>query len=216
MSSGVAVGVSISVVWVDVSINALIGARQRPNRMPASMALASAEGIAATARPNVLINPAATINRPATRNAPVAAANPPAGAPVAASSAAPGRDHAPEISIRNHKLDTMPASPIAIESIIKPDAACASLAPTAVKPLSTTAKELAKPTKAVTTPAPMGTASDDLDMQRPGSGERESVGASLARPRRRGETDLASSKGFPCISAESRPDAHATSRVDSA
>ena len=88
--------------------------------MPASMALASAEGIAATARPNGLTNPAATIKRPATRNAPVAAANPPAAAPVAASSAAPGSDHAPEIGIRNHRLNTMPASPIAIESIIKP------------------------------------------------------------------------------------------------
>ena len=32
------------------------------------------------------------------------------------------------------------------------------------------AKELAKPTKAVMTPAPMGTARDDFDMRRPGVG----------------------------------------------
>ena len=200
MTSVVAVGVSIKVVFVDVSISALIGARQSPNRMPASMALASAEGIAATARPKGLTNPAVTIKRPATRNAPVAAANPPGAAPVAASSAAPGSDQAPEIGIRNQRLNTMPASPIAIESIIRPDAACASLAPTAVKPLSTTAKELAKPTKAVTTPAPIGTARDALDIQRLGSGRSGKSSRSLARARRRGETDLASSQGFPCIS----------------
>ena len=50
----------------------------------------------------------------------------------------------------------MPATPIAIASAIRPDAACASLAPTADSPLRTTANELAKPTKAATTPAATG------------------------------------------------------------
>src|SRR5271167_2214134 len=119
-----------SVAAIGVSINALIGARQSPNRMPASIALASADGIAATARPNGLTSPAAPSKTPTTRNAPVAAANPPVAAPVAASSAAPGVDQAAEIGMRNQRLSTMPAIPIAIESAIKPDAACASLAPT--------------------------------------------------------------------------------------
>ena len=186
-----------SVAAIGVSINALIGARQSPNRMPASIALASADGIAATARPNGLTSPAVTSRTPTTRNAPVAAANPPVAAPVAASSAAPGVDQAPEIGMRNQRLSTMPAIPIAIESAIKPDAACASLAPTAVRPFRTTAKELAKPTKALATPAAMGARSEDLDMRWAGcsgeSGNRSD--ASLARPHRRGETDLASTFG---------------------
>src|SRR5271170_4747947 len=79
--------------------------------------------------------------------------------------AAPRSDQAPEIGMRNQRLSTMPASPIAMESAIKPDAACASLAPTDVRPLRTTAKELAKPTKAAATPAAMGARSEDLDMR---------------------------------------------------
>ncbi len=46
------------------SMSARIGARQRPNRTPASIALASGPGIAATSRPNGLKRPAATISRP--------------------------------------------------------------------------------------------------------------------------------------------------------
>ena len=45
---------------------------------------------------------------------------------------------------------------MAIASAIKPEAACASVAPAALKPFSTTAKELAKPTSAVTQPARIG------------------------------------------------------------
>ena len=45
--------------------------------------------------------------------------------------------------MRDQKLSAMPASPIAIDSAIRPEAACASLAPTAVRPLRMTAKELA-------------------------------------------------------------------------
>ena len=58
-----------------------IGARHRPNRTPASIALASGPGMAATSRPNGLKSPATTIRRPTTRNAPTAAGNPPAVAP---------------------------------------------------------------------------------------------------------------------------------------
>ena len=124
--------------------------------MPASMALASEAGMAATARPNGLMSPAATMRTPTTRKAPTAAGKPPLTAPVAASSAAPGVDHAEEIGMRNHRLSTTPASPMAIASAIRPEAACASFAPAASRPRSTTAKELAKPTKAVTRPAATG------------------------------------------------------------
>ena len=135
---------------------ALIGARLRPKSTPASMALARDAGIALTARPNGLINPAATISSPQTRNAPTAAGNPPAGVAVAASSAAPGVDQAAEIGMRNQRLSPIPASPIAIVTAMRPDAACASVAPAADRPFRITAKVLAKPAKAVTSPAEMG------------------------------------------------------------
>ena len=61
------------------------------------MALASAPGIAATARPNGLNSPAATNSAATVKNAPTAAGQPPATAPVEASSAAPGVDQATEI-----------------------------------------------------------------------------------------------------------------------
>ena len=138
------------------SASARIGARQRPNSTPASIALASVGGIAATSRPNGRISPAATNSRPTTRKAPAASGKPPAVAPVAASSAAPGVDHAAAIGMRVARLSTMPATPMAIASAIRPEAACASLAPTAESPLRTTANELAKPTKAATTPATTG------------------------------------------------------------
>src|SRR5580698_2915828 len=127
---------------------ALIGARQSENKTPASMALASGEGIAAIARPNGRIRPAATISAPQMRKAPTAEGKPPLTAPVVANKAAPGVDQATEIGMRDHRLNTMPASPIAMESAISPEAASASLAPTAVSPFRMTAKELAKPTKA--------------------------------------------------------------------
>ena len=76
------------------SISPRMGARHRPNKTPASTALASGPGMEATSRANGLKSPAATIRRPTTRNAPTAAGNPPAVAPVAARSAAPGVDHA--------------------------------------------------------------------------------------------------------------------------
>ncbi len=87
------------------------------------MALASAEGIAATRRPNGRTRPAATIRTPTTRKAPIAAGKPPAAAPVAASSAPPGVDHAAETGMRVQRLRPIPATPMAIDSAINPEAA---------------------------------------------------------------------------------------------
>ncbi len=56
-------------------------------------------------------------------NAPTAAAKPPAAAPVAASSAPPGVDQAPEIGMRLRTLSAIPATPIAMDSAINPEAA---------------------------------------------------------------------------------------------
>ena len=58
--------------------------------------------------------------------------------------------------MRHHRLSAIPATPIAIESAMSPDAASTSLAPTAVNPLRMTAKDEAKPTKPVTRPAATG------------------------------------------------------------
>src|SRR5271166_2823351 len=138
------------------SISPRMGARHRPNKTPASTAFASGPGTDATSRPNGLNSPAATIRRPTTRNAPTAAGNPPAVAPVAARSAAPGVDQAPEIGIRYATLRPIPATPIAIDRAIRPEAASALLAPTAVSPLMITAKDEANPTNAVMIPATIG------------------------------------------------------------
>ena len=96
------------------------------------------------------------ISRPTARKAPTATGKPPAAAPVAARSAAPGVDQAAEIGMRDAKLRPMPATPMAIDKAIRPDAASPSLAPTAVSPLMMTAKEEANPTKAATMPATTG------------------------------------------------------------
>ena len=83
-----------------ISISARIGCRTRPNSTPASMALASDDGIVATAlRRAASRGPSRPSATPTTRNAPTAAPKPPSTAPVAASSAAPGVDQAPEIGI---------------------------------------------------------------------------------------------------------------------
>ena len=102
---------------------ALIGARQSENNTPASMALAKAGGMAAIARPNGRIRPAATISAPQIRKAPTAEEKPPLTAPVVASKAAPGVDQAPEIGMRDHRLSAMPANPMATDSAIRPEAA---------------------------------------------------------------------------------------------
>ena len=61
----------------------------------------------------------------------------------------------------------MPAIPIVIDSAINPEAACASVAPTAVSPLRITAKDEAKPTKAVMIPATIGWVAEDGFMRLP-------------------------------------------------
>ena len=132
---------------------AFTGARHRPSNTPASMALASAAGMALTQRPSGFHSPEATTSAPLRTNAPTAAGKPPSTAPVVASSAAPGVDHAIVTGIRPRNANTMPQPPIATDSTISPDAASACVAPTATKPRTMTANELAKPTKADSTPA---------------------------------------------------------------
>src|SRR5580658_4048675 len=78
---------------VGVMATARIGARHRFSSTPASIALASEDGIAATARPNGRQRPAITISTPLSRNAPTAAWKPPSGSAEDASSAPPGVDH---------------------------------------------------------------------------------------------------------------------------
>jgi hypothetical protein len=56
-----------------VIATARIGARHRFSKTPASIALASEDGIAATARPSGRHSPAITISTPLARNAPTAA-----------------------------------------------------------------------------------------------------------------------------------------------
>ena len=136
-----------------ICATAFTGARHSINKIPASIAFAIDAGIAATARASGFHCPATTTNTPATTNAPTAAGNPPATICELASNAAPGVDHATEIGNRVFKLRNRPQMPIAIETAIRPDAASASEAPTARNPCTTTANELAKPTKAASNPA---------------------------------------------------------------
>ncbi len=58
----------------------------------------------------------------------------------------------------------MPHSPIAMASAVRPEAACAAVAPTAVSPWRTTAKEDAKPTKAASSPAKSACAEKEESM----------------------------------------------------
>jgi hypothetical protein len=70
-----------------------------------------------------------------------------------ASKAAPGVDHAMLTGILRAKLSKMPHNPMATPTAIKPDVAWACVAPMASKPFTTTANELAKPTKDAIAPA---------------------------------------------------------------
>ncbi len=83
-----------------LNATALIGARHRPSNTPASMALASGAGMAATARPNGFQMPQMMIRIAQMINAPTATAKPPSIAPDVASNAAPGVDHAMLIGMR--------------------------------------------------------------------------------------------------------------------
>jgi hypothetical protein len=131
---------------------ALMGAKHRPMMTPASMALASGVGMDATARPSGLNRPAMMISTAQMMKAPTAAEKPPSITPVAASSAPPGVDHAMLMGSRVIAERTMAQRPTETDSAISPDAASKSVAPTPFSPCSTTAKELAKPTKAVSRP----------------------------------------------------------------
>jgi hypothetical protein len=131
---------------------AFTGAKQRPMSTPASIALASAGGMEDTIRPSGFQSPATTISRPQRRKAPTAASKPPSTAPELASKAAPGVDQATLTGSRVERLMTIAQTPREIESAIRPEAAWASLAPTPARPWRMTAKELAKPTKAVSMP----------------------------------------------------------------
>ena len=121
--------------------------------MPASIALAIAPGMDATSRPIRSTEPASTISTAETMNAPTASGYPPGGAAMLASKAEPGVDHAMLTGILRNRLSTMPHNPIATPTAINPDVACACVAPMASKPFTTTAKELAKPTKDAIAPA---------------------------------------------------------------
>ena len=90
---------------------------------PESIALASGAGMAATARPSGRKSPAITISTPQTRKAPTAAGKPPPTAPVVASRAAPGVDHAMETGSRVHALSTIAQTPMETDRAIRPDAA---------------------------------------------------------------------------------------------
>ena len=137
------------------SATARTGAKHKPNKIPASMALASDAGIAATARPSGFHKPAKINSNAQMMKAPTASAKPPAGMMDAAISAAPGVDQAQLIGIRFQSDSKTPQSPMAMETAISPDAAWDGLAPIATKPCSTTAKEEAKPTTPANSPADM-------------------------------------------------------------
>ena len=93
-----------------------------------------------------------------TKKPPTTAGHPPSTAPVAASRATPGVDHATVMGMRKRPASTMHPMPTTIEIASSPLAAWAGEAPTVRRPVSTTAKVLVKPTRAVTTPATSGRA----------------------------------------------------------
>ena len=122
------------------------------------MALAIGFGMLVIKRPNAGHNPHSTMSAAQTRNAPTTDPNSmsPVPAPALTRSAAPGVDHANEIGMRNQKPSTMHVKPAARHSAKRPEAACASVAPTARNPAMTSANELAKPVIAAIKPAEMG------------------------------------------------------------
>ena len=139
-----------------ISTTARTGPTQIGSRTPASIALASAGGIEAIARPSAPHSPLSTMSAPQTRNAPTAAGNPPLGAPVDTSSAAPGVDQAIATGIRTRRLMRIATTPAPTQSASRPDVASSRSAPTACSPASTTGNEPENPTSAVTQPARTG------------------------------------------------------------
>ena len=132
---------------------AVTGAITRSSSTPASIADANAPGMRSTSSPRGRTRPQSASSAPQITNAPTAEANPPFGTAAVASSAAPGVDHAMVIGIFRRQLNSTQPRPIVRQSANNPDAACASDAPTARSPVSTTANELVKPTSPQTTPA---------------------------------------------------------------
>ena len=146
--------------------------------MPASIAWATGAGMPAMSAPSWGTSPVSTISMPVTRKAPTAAGHPPSTVPVATNSAAPGVDQATVIGIRVHRESRMHDRPIVTLTASSPLAACPGSAPTAARPLRTTAKELVKPTSADTTPAEIGRSCSmepDFCASR-GDSERELIG----------------------------------------
>ena len=86
-------------------------------------------------------------------NAPTAAPKPWDDPAEVASSAAPGVDHAIVIGIRVRQAKRMQPRPIVTDTIARPEAAWLGDAPSALRPVSTTANEPVKPTTADTMPA---------------------------------------------------------------
>ena len=90
--------------------------------------------MALTQRPRGFQSPASMMSTPVSRNAPTAAANPLSGAPVVASKAAPGVDHAILMGNFDLRLRKIPHRPIEMDKAIRPEAACDGFAPAAVNP----------------------------------------------------------------------------------
>ena len=122
------------------------------------MALAIGFGMRVMSLPSAGQSPHSTMSSPQTMNAATALPKPiePCALPAATSSAAPGVDHANEIGIFSQKLRMMQMSPTTRHSANRPEAACASVAPTARRPAMTRANDVAKPVIAATMPAEMG------------------------------------------------------------
>ncbi len=132
------------------------GARQIGNRMPASIALAIGRGIRVMVRASQGHSPVASSSTPQSRNAPTAAWKSPVVLWAATSRAAPGVDQANDNGSRYRRLSPMASTPWKTQSTSSPDAASASVAPTARRPAISRAKELANPVIDPTMPAVIG------------------------------------------------------------
>ena len=108
------------------------------------------------ARPRAGHSPHSRMSTAHTRNAPTASENLMPLFAAASNTAAPGVDHAKASGRRNHSAATMFVIATAKQIAKSPEAASASVAPTAKSPAMTSANELAKPEIAATNPAEMG------------------------------------------------------------
>ena len=124
------------------STRLVTGARHSSTTTPASMAWAIGGGMRLISRPSIGHRPVRTYSRPARRNAPTAAAQPPSTVPVLARSAAPGVDHTSTRGRRYRRASHTIPTVWATHRTSSPDDAWAEVAPTARRPVRTTAKEL--------------------------------------------------------------------------